>query len=192
MECGRQQSSKWNTTELYALDAQQRPMKILSCSFIASLFVPAAAATVVSENSPRATALIRLGPAVVLKNCTLKARRCHDKPLIATDVSFGDSNDQPRSAETLSQPGMRARVIFDLPSRRYTIEMLTVTRSSWIGPEGLRVGDPRSTVLARFGKPREKGDPSCDSYFNDDDQGDVKICYTKDRVHKITWGRFVD
>lgn len=176
----------------FELEAQQRPMKILCSSLIASLFVPAAAATVVSENSPRATALIRLGPEIVLKNCTLKARRCHNKPLIVTGVAFGESNDQPRSAETLSQPGMRAQVTFYLPSRRYTIETLTVTRSSWIGPEGLRVGDPRSAVLARFGKPRETGDPSCDTYISEEDQADVEICYTKDRVHKITWGRFVD
>lgn len=158
-----------------------------------ALLLIAASSFSEEAGNDKAAKFVATGAAVALKHCDLPARRCNDKPLVVKNVVHGESNDEKRSVETLTQPGLEAEVVFVFPKRHpYYIGALTLTDAKWQSTGGLRVGWNRVAVLSLLGEPRSTSGDACDYYFNEPVQGQLSICYKNDLVRQMRWEYFVD
>jgi len=102
----------------------------------------------------------------------------------------GSANDEVRSLETLSQPGLTIIATFPQKKRKFYLGVVEVSSTRWVSLDGIAPGSNRNVVRHSLGAPTSDPSAGCDVYQHGEDL--VRICYRQDVVKTIRWEYFVD
>lgn len=159
---------------------------------LAPLALVALCMPVRAEGTSGRDEFIAHGAASVVAGCDLPHRTCYGRRLSLRAVHLGDSNDERRQVELLTQPGLSIEVIFVVEHRqRHYLGMVEVRDRRWGPVAGIRVGTPRATVLRSLGSPDHWPTPDCAGYVHADTVEAV-VCFKSARVSSLRWQYFVD